>query len=153
ARWLRSRSGTWAGVLVLCLVVLAIIGPSIAPYDPLASSLASRLQAPSVRHLFGTDDLGRDVFSRVLYGARLDFALGLVAVAIGLSVGAVGGLVSGFYGGAADALIMSVTDILLGFPYLLLGLVVVTALGPGMTNAMIAIGVVYIPQYIRLIRS
>jgi peptide/nickel transport system permease protein len=153
ARWRKSRRGVWAGLLVVGLIVLAVVGPWLAPYDPVASSLGSRLQAPSARHLFGTDDLGRDVLSRVLYGARLDFQLGLVSVAIGLSLGTVGGLVSGFYGGAVDALVMGVTDILLGFPYLLLGLVVVTALGPGMTNAMIAIGVVYVPQYIRLIRS
>jgi peptide/nickel transport system permease protein len=138
---------------VVLLVLLAIIGPAIAPYNPIASSLSSRLLAPSVQHPFGTDDLGRDVLSRVLYGARLDFQMGLVAVAIGFGVGALGGLMSGFYGGVVDTIIMGVTDILLAFPYLLLGLVVVTALGTGLTNAMIAIGIVYVPQYVRLIRS
>jgi peptide/nickel transport system permease protein len=138
---------------VVLLVLLAIIGPAIAPYNPIASSLSSRLLAPSAQHPFGTDDLGRDVLSRVLYGARLDFQMGLVAVAIGFGVGALGGLMSGFYGGVVDTIIMGVTDILLAFPYLLLGLVVVTALGTGLTNAMIAIGIVYVPQYVRLIRS
>jgi peptide/nickel transport system permease protein len=152
-RWLRSRTGVWAAAIVVLLVLLAAIGPAIAPYNPIASSLSSRLLAPSVQHPFGTDDLGRDVLSRVLYGARLDFQMGLVAVALGFGFGALGGLVSGFYGGVVDTIIMGVTDILLAFPYLLLGLVVVTALGTGLTNAMIAIGIVYVPQYVRLIRS
>jgi peptide/nickel transport system permease protein len=152
-RWLRGRTGVWAAALIVGMVVLALIGPAIAPYNPIATKLPDRLQPPSSHYLLGTDSLGRDVLSRMLYGTRIDFEMGLISVLIGALIGTAIGLVAGFYAGAVDNVAMGFTDILLAFPYLLLGLLVVTALGPGLTNTMIAVGIVFIPQYVRLVRS
>ena len=137
-----------AGIYVL----LAVIGPYIAPYDPTAMLTLPR-QGPSVEHWFGTDEIGRDLFSRMLVGARTALTVGLVAVSIGLGVGLVVGVTAAYFGGWVDSLLMRLIDILLAFPGLLLALAVITFLGPGLTNTMIAIGIGGIPGYARLVRG
>lgn len=131
---------------------VAIAGPWLAPYDPTAILSAPR-QAPSAEFLMGTDEIGRDLFSRLLYGTRVAFIVAIVATSIGLVVGALLGLIAGYFSGITDSIVMRIVDILLAFPGLLLALAVITILGPGLTNAMIAIGVGGIPEYARLMRG
>jgi len=154
ARALLRRGSVRIGLaLVLCFLALTILAPLVAPYDPTDQDLSNALSAPSLDHLFGADQYGRDVLSRVLFGTR--DALLAIVVADGIALGAGGllGLVAGFVGGAVDAVIMRIVDVLLAFPYLLLALIIVAALGPSLTNALIAIGIVYTPQYARLMRG
>jgi peptide/nickel transport system permease protein len=148
-----SRNGMLGLVIALLVFVLALIGPSIAPYDPLQQDLEVELQAPSWAHWFGTDEFGRDILSRMLHGARFALEVGLIADGISLAIGVSLGLIAGYFGGKADSVIMRLMDVLLAFPYLLLAMMIVAILGPGLRNAMIAIGIVYIPQYTRLVRG
>ncbi|HZV49819.1 MAG TPA: ABC transporter permease [Candidatus Dormibacteraeota bacterium] len=140
-------------VMVAGLVVVALVGPLLAPYNPIAQNLADQLQPPSARHWLGTDQFGRDILSRVLSGARLALLVGLLADAVALFFGSLLGLVAAFSRRWADAVVMRVVDMLLAFPYLLLAMVVIAILGTGLTPAVIAIGVVYVPQFARLVRS
>ncbi len=145
--------GFIAGVSILTAwVLLAIFAPLGAPHDPLATISGAR-EAPSPEFWFGTDRLGRDVFSRVVYGARVSLVLGFISVAIGAALGSALGLVSGYYRGAVDTVLMRMIDAMLAFPGILLALVVIAALGPSITNVMIAVGVSTIPRYARLVRS
>lgn len=139
-------------IVVIFLLVCAF-APLIAPYDPYDQDLMSALAAPSWAHWLGTDQYGRDVASRVLFGAR--YALLTVAIGDGLALalGSTMGLAAGYLGGVTDAVIMRVVDVLLAFPYLLLALIIVAALGPSLLHSLIAIGIVYTPQYARLIRG
>jgi peptide/nickel transport system permease protein len=132
--------------------VIAVFAEQVAPYDPFKTVSGAR-QPPSFEFWFGTDRLGRDVLSRVLYGARISLLLGLISVAMGSIAGSVLGLVSGYYRGWLDTLIMRVTDAMLAFPGILLALVVIAALGPSIQNVMIAVGVATVPRYARLIRG
>jgi peptide/nickel transport system permease protein len=141
------------GTLLVILFLGAILAPVIAPYDPIAVNASDGMLAPSLQHLFGTDDLGRDVFSRVLYGARISLSVGLISVSIGLLVGVSLGLLAGYVGGAVDLFVMRAIDALLAFPALILAISITAALGPQIQNAMIAIGVVAIPAYTRLTRG
>lgn len=149
----RSRSAVAGAIIVTAFVIVAIIAPLIAPYNPIKQNFRIQLEPPSVAHPFGTDEFGRDIFSRVLHGARWALLVGLLADGIALVLGVSLGLIAGFYGRKADTGISWLTDVMLAFPYLLLAMIVVAVLGPGLTNAMIAIGVVYIPQYTRLVRG
>jgi ABC-type dipeptide/oligopeptide/nickel transport system permease subunit len=133
-------------------VAIAVFAAWVAPYDPFITVGGAR-QPPSLEYWFGTDRLGRDVLSRVIFGARSSLVLGFIAVAIGSSVGTVLGLASGYYRGAIDTVTMRLVDAMLAFPGILLALVVIAALGPSITNAMLAVGVSSIPQYARLVRS
>ena len=136
------------------LVGLFLIGLFLVmAHDPLAQNLAERLEAPSPGNWMGTDEFGRDVLSRVLYGARVSLRVGLVAVAISLLFGGFIGLVSGFYGGSLDLLVMRLMDVVLAFPAILLAIAVVAVLGPSLNNAMIAVGITGIPVYARLVRG
>jgi peptide/nickel transport system permease protein len=139
--------------IVLVFLLLTMLAPVVSPYDPTDQDLSNALSPPSLDHLFGADQYGRDVFSRVLYGTR--DALLAIVVADGIALGAGGllGLMAGFLGGAVDAVIMRFVDVLLAFPYFLLALIIVAALGPSLTNALIAIGIVYTPQYARMMRG
>ena len=141
--------------LLLCAILLAGGGGAqwLSPHDPINSDLRLRLQAPGGSHPLGTDWIGRDLLSRLLYGLRLTLAVGLVTVAAGAAVGVGLGLVAGYYGGPLEAVIMRATDLLLAFPYFLLTVVLVAVLGPSLVNAMIAIAVWTVPQYIRLVRA
>jgi peptide/nickel transport system permease protein len=141
------------GGLVLFLALVAIFAPLIARYDPTLVDVQQSLEPPSLRHWFGTDDLGRDVFSRTVYGARVSLLVGFIAVGIGFSVGVSLGLIAGYMGGLVDLLAMRAIDALLAFPALVLAISITAALGPQIQNAMIAIGVVAIPLYTRLTRG
>ncbi len=151
---LLRRGNVRVGIAIVLLFLAAtVLAPAIAPYDPTDQDLSNALSPPSLAHIFGADQYGRDVFSRVVFGTR--DALLAIVVADGIALGAGGllGLIAGFVGGAADAIIMRIVDVLLAFPYLLLALIIVAALGPSLTNALIAIGIVYTPQYARMMRG
>ncbi len=141
------------GGIVLILLLAALLASFVAPYDPIATNVQDSLKGPSLRHLLGTDDLGRDVFSRVVWGSRISLSVGVISVAIGFSVGVSTGLLAGYLGGTFDLLVMRVIDALLAFPALVLAISITAALGPQIQNAMIAIGIVAIPGYTRLTRG
>jgi peptide/nickel transport system permease protein len=142
------------GLAVLALlVVAALAGRALAPYGPNEVDVANRLQGPSPSHLFGTDELGRDVLSRVLVAARASLLVGLVSVGIALTAGVVLGLVAGFYGRWVDDVVMRAMDVLFAFPAILLAIAILAVLGPGVVNVMIAIGVVYTPIFARITRA
>ena len=143
-----------AGSLVLVLFLIALLAPFISPHDPIAVNADNAYLPPlSPSHLLGTDELGRDLFSRGLWGARVSLPVAFVAVAVGLVAGGVIGLISGYFGGVIDLLLMRLVDALLAFPALILAIAMVAALGPDLRNAMIAIGIVAIPVYARLVRA
>ena len=143
-----------AGALVLLLFLVALLAPFISPHDPIAVNADNAYLPPlSPGHALGTDELGRDLLSRMLWGARVSLPVAFVAVAVGLVAGGLIGLVSGYFGGVVDLLLMRLIDALLAFPALILAIAIVAALGPNLTNAMIAIGIVAIPVYARLVRA
>jgi peptide/nickel transport system permease protein len=143
-----------AGALVLLLFLVALLAPLISPHDPIAVNADNAYLPPlSPGHALGTDELGRDLLSRMLWGARVSLPVAFVAVAVGLVAGGLIGLVSGYFGGIVDLLLMRLIDALLAFPALILAIAIVAALGPNLTNAMIAIGIVAIPVYARLVRA
>jgi peptide/nickel transport system permease protein len=143
-----------AGMIISGLVMLtAILAPLLAPYDPLAMSLAVRLQPPSAAHLMGTDHLGRDILSRIIYGARISLEVAVVAVALGTVLGLIAGAAAGFLGGRTDMIIMSVMDAIYAFPAILLALVLVAALGGSLLTVMTAIAIVRIPIFARTVRG
>jgi ABC-type dipeptide/oligopeptide/nickel transport system permease subunit len=139
--------------LLLLLVLLALLAPWIAPHDPIAIDADHARLAPGPGHLLGTDELGRDVLSRVLWGGRISLPVAFVAVGVGLTVGGITGVAAGYRGGATDLLLMRLIDGILAFPALILAIALVAALGPSLRNAMIAIGLVQIPIYARLTRA
>ncbi len=145
-------SAVAAGFLLL-VVLVAIFAPAIAPYDPLRPNLRATMQPPSAEHWFGTDDLGRDVFSRVVYGSRITLRVGLFSALIATVGGLVLGLVSGYVGGFVSQLILRAMDLLLAFPGLLLALVIVATLGASLDNVMIAVGIGSIPIFTRVIHG
>lgn len=149
----RTKDGLAGLVLVLFLVFLAAAAPYVAPSDPLTSHPEVRLQAPSGAHWFGTDDQGRDMLTRVIYGTRISLLGALGIVLIGVAVGTPVGLIAGFFGGWLDEVLMRVTDMFLAFPSLILAMAVAATLGPNTLNAVIAIGVTWWPWYARLVRG
>ncbi len=152
-RFRRNRGAVVGLVLVVALVLIAVLAPTLAPFAPDAQDLRARLRPPSTAHPFGTDEFGRDILSRVLYGARISLFTGLVPVVSGLLVGTTIGLLGGYYRGWLDDVLMRVMDVLLAFPSLLLALAVVGTLGPGLVNAVVAVAIVAVPGYARLARS
>lgn len=148
----RSRITQIAAVIAVLYIAVGVAGPWIAPHGP-TDLVALPRQAPTVEHWFGTDEIGRDIFSRLLYGTSVALTIGFVAVAIGLTFGTVIGLTAAYNGGLVDSVLMRLMDILLAFPGLLLALAVITFLGPGVTNTMIAIGIAGIAGYARLVRG
>jgi len=141
------------GVIIALLIFVAIAAPLVAPYDPTLVDVTTALLPPSLEHPLGTDDLGRDVLSRVIWGSRISLSVGLIAVSIGFLVGVSLGLLAGYVGGLLDLLAMRAIDTLLAFPALLLAIAITAALGPQIQNAMIAIGIVAVPAYTRLTRA
>jgi peptide/nickel transport system permease protein len=142
------------GALVVCMfIVVALLAPVLAPYDPTKNELSKTLLTPCAGHLFGTDELGRDILSRIIYGARLSLLEGLFSVLLALVIGVPLGLVSGYMGGKTDIIIMRLVDILLAFPGVLLAVVIISILGPSLINAMIAVGVYTVPMFARLARG
>ncbi len=152
-RFLRHPGGMLGAFLLVFLIAIAVFAPQVVRHPPLKVNPVERLKPPSTTHWMGTDELGRDVFSRVVYGARISLRLGLVSVAIALSLGLTIGIVAGFFGGRIDAILMRIADVLLAFPSLILALIAVFALGPGLFNAMIAVGIASIPAYARVTRA
>jgi peptide/nickel transport system permease protein len=153
-RGLLKNSGAVIGLVILALlIVAAILAPVLTPFDPVAINPPARLQPPSWEHLLGTDPFGRDLFTRVLYGARISLPVGIIAVVISASIGIGLGLISGFYGRLLDGVIMRVIDVMLAFPGIMLALIVVAILGPNLQNVMIAVGIGGIPRYTRLVRG
>ncbi|PYM91815.1 MAG: peptide ABC transporter permease [Candidatus Rokuibacteriota bacterium] len=152
-RVVRHR-GAVAGLVILgALALLAIGAPWLSPRDPIKTSPRTALHAPGSRYLLGSDQFGRDVASRVLHGARISLVVGLISVSIAVGIGAPVGLVSGYYGGRLDALLMRMIDVLLAFPGILLALAIVSVLTPGLGNVMIAVGLAAVPTYARLVRA
>jgi peptide/nickel transport system permease protein len=153
-RGLRRSPGALVGLAIVVLMVLgALFAPFITHADPLAQDLAHQTLGPSAAHWFGTDKLGRDVFTRVLYGARISIRIGFLAVGIAIVFGTLLGVVAGYFGGKIDDGIMAVVDVMLAFPSIILAIGITTILGPSIDHLMIAVGIVYIPQYARLARS
>ncbi|CAA9578563.1 MAG: ABC transporter, permease protein 2 (cluster 5, nickel/peptides/opines) [uncultured Truepera sp.] len=153
-RRLRGRPLALFGAFVIVFfVALAVFAPQLAPYDPAATDFLAVRQAPSAAYPLGTDDVGRDVLSRVIFGARASLMAGVISVVIAMLLGVPLGLVSGFYGGFVDELIMRFTDALLSFPFLILAVALAASLGPSLQNAMIAIGIASAPTFIRLTRG
>jgi len=153
SRMLRNRISMAGAVLILAVLLVAVLAPLLAPYDPDAVQIRERLQPPSAAHIFGTDELGRDIASRVIYGAQISFYVGLISVGIGLGVGVLIGLIGGYLGGVLDAAFMLLMDIMFAFPTILLALTIVAILGAGLPSAMIAIGIVNIPTFARITRG
>jgi peptide/nickel transport system permease protein len=153
ARFLKRRAAVLGAIVVLAFVALAIAAPLISPYDPIATSWTSIRKPMSAAHWFGTDELGRDVLARVIWGARASLLAGVVSVAIALAIGVPVGLVSGFFGGWIDLILMRITDALLACPFLILAIALAAFLGPNLTNAMIAIGISRTPIFVRLTRG
>jgi peptide/nickel transport system permease protein len=149
----RNRAAIVGGIIVLLFVATAILAPWLSPYQPNEGDLAKRLKAPDRQHLLGTDPLGRDILSRVIFGARISLQIQIVAVMIALFIGTILGMVGGYYGGTFDNLIMRLMDILLAFPGIFLAIAIIAVLGPGLTNLMLAAGVYSIPQFARIVRG
>jgi peptide/nickel transport system permease protein len=143
-----------AGVFVIIVLILAAaFAPLIVPHSPTDQSFLDKLQGPSRNHLMGTDEFGRDTLSRVIYGSRVALRVGLLPVVVALVLGVIAGLVAGYYGGFVDQVIMRLIDILLAFPWLLLAIGIMAVLGPGINNVIIAVGIIYIPAFARIVRS
>jgi peptide/nickel transport system permease protein len=153
-RRLFQRKGAVVGIVVIVtFILLALFAPWILPYDPIAANFALVRKPPSTLHWFGTDELGRDVLVRVIYGARASLMAGVISVGIALSIGVPFGLLSGYRGGFVDALISRITDAMLACPFLILAIALAAFLGPSLGNAMIAIGITTTPIFVRLTRG
>lgn len=152
-RRFRRSPGALVGAAVIAAIVLVAALAPLAAHGPFAQDLALGPQAPSAQHWFGTDKLGRDVFARIVYGARISIRIGFVAVGLAITAGTLVGLIAGYAGGRVEALLMGAMDLMLAFPSIILAIAITTILGPSITNLMIAVGVVYVPQYARLARS
>ena len=154
--WRRLRKNRAAVVgagIVGVFIALAVLAPVLVPYSPIQGALQDRLLPPSTTHWFGTDELGRDLFSRILFGARISLQIQIVAVVLALFVGVVLGSVGGYLGGRADDIIMRCMDVLLAFPSIFLALAIIAALGPGLFNLMLAAGISSIPAFARIVRA
>jgi peptide/nickel transport system permease protein len=152
-RFARHRGALAGGVIALFFATVALLAPWLAPHDPEAVRLGANLRPPSWAHPFGTDSLGRDVLSQTIYGARVSLTIGFVSLALALAGGVPVGALAAWVGGWVDRLTMRVVDVLVSFPTLLLAIIVITVFGPGLVQAMIAIGVAQVPLYARLTRS
>ncbi|WP_247870420.1 ABC transporter permease subunit [Ochrobactrum sp. CGA5] len=152
-RFKKQKVALVALIFIIALVLAAILAPVIAPYDPSAPDYNAVLQGPSGDHWAGTDAYGRDIFSRIIWGARISLAVGFLSVTLGALFGVTLGIVSGFYGGWVDSIIMRICDLLLAFPGILLAIAVIAVLGPGITNVIYAVAIFSIPVFARLARS
>ncbi len=150
---LRNRAAVFGGLLILAYLFTALTAPVLSPGDPSAPNLMASLERPSWKHPLGTDELGRSILGRILYGSRVSLLIAIGVVAVGLLVGVPLGLVSGYYGGKIDFFIQRITDMLLAFPGFLLALALVAILGVGLKNTVISIGISMVPIYIRLVRG
>ena len=151
--WRKSKLTMIGSFVVLFFIIIAIFAPYIAPYDPIAQDLSQRLQPPSSKHLFGTDQFGRDIFSRVIYGSRIAIWIIILVSIISGGIGTLIGVFAGYFGGIVDEVLMRITDMFLAFPSLVLAMAFAAAMGPSLTNTIIAISLVYWTVYARLARA
>lgn len=149
----RNRMALFGLIIVLVLILVALMAPILAPYDPYEMDIKARFSPPTLQHLFGTDNFGRDIFSRILYGARISLQVGIVSVVIGLVIGVLVGAIASFIGGAVDNVVMRLMDAFLAFPSIMLALLLRFVFGPSITSVMIAIAIIRIPVFARTIRS
>lgn len=156
-RLAKNRAAVIGGLLIVFIVLLAFIGPwaitTFTDFRPNATDLGNKLQGPSAAHWFGTDSYGRDIFTRVIFGAKLTLYVGFFSVFIGGVIGVIFGIISGYYGGRIDAIIMRLMDVLLAFPGILLALAIVAVLGGSLTNVIIAVGIFSVPAFARVVRG
>ena len=156
AFWKRLRKNKAAvvgGFFILLFVIVSLIGPLLTTQDPTEVNILNKLESPSAEHWFGTDNFGRDIFTRIIHGMPLTLKVGFVSVALGGSVGVVLGIVSGYYGGRIDTIIMRLMDVLLAFPGILLALAIVSVLGGSLTNVIIAVSLFSVPAFARIVRG
>lgn len=152
--WLRRNLLVGVGlVIILFWFIIVLIGPAIAPFDPLQQNVRDRLQAPAEVHAFGTDELGRDMFSRVLYGARITIPSGIAVIVVGSTLGVIVGAVAGYLGGRWDEILMRIAELFMAFPTIILAMAITAALGPDIRNAILALVIVWWPTYARVIRG
>ncbi|GGK16961.1 peptide ABC transporter substrate-binding protein [Caldalkalibacillus thermarum] len=149
----KNKAAMAGGILIVILVIIALFPSLFATHDPLAQNLQNKLAKPSSEHWLGTDHLGRDIYSRIIYGTQITLYVGFVSVLIGAFFGVLLGIISGYYGGWIDALIMRIMDVLLAFPGILLALAIVSALGPDMINVIIAVAIFAVPTFARIVRG
>lgn len=153
-RAFNTNKASWVGLaLFLSVVILALLAPIIAPHDPIEQNILDRLEGPSAEYWLGTDTFGRDIFSRIIWGARISLAIAIFSIGAALVVGTIIGLLAGYIGGRFDVIVMQIMDVLLAFPGLILGLIVVAMLGPSITNLAIAIAITAIPPFARIARA
>ncbi len=152
-RIFRNRSAQIGSIVLLVLVIASYAAPLFTSKDPNKTAPALALKSPSLEYPMGTDGIGRDNFARFLYGGRLSLRVGLVGITVGALIGITLGLISGYFGGWLDSLLSWFTDVLMAFPDILLALAIIAILGPGITNAMLAIGIAFVPSFMRLTRS
>lgn len=150
---IQNKAAVVGMIIIIVLILIAIFGKYIQPYDPNVGELSQSLQAPSKAHILGTDEQGRDIFSRIIDGTKISLRVGIMAVAFALSIGTVLGAVAGYYGKKIDMIIMRFMDIILAFPSMLLAIAFMAALGRGIDKAIIAISIVTIPEYARIVRG
>jgi peptide/nickel transport system permease protein/dipeptide transport system permease protein len=155
----KNKTGLAGLIIITLFAVAAVFAPLLSPHDPIENALYDQLKPPlweeggATKNLLGTDDLGRDILSRLIYGARVSLTLGMVSVGLALTLGTLLGALAGYYKGWLDNLIMRFMDIILAFPHILLAIVIVAYLGPGLRNAMMAIGIINIPRFARIVRA
>jgi peptide/nickel transport system permease protein len=153
-RAFNANATSWIGLwLFVVIVVMAIVAPWLSSHDPLAQDVTEKLAAPSASHIFGTDEFGRDTWARLVHGARLSLLIGIASTALALVLGSVIGILAGWYGGRLDAFMMQVMDVLLAFPSLILGMIVVAVLGPSLINIILAIALTSIAPFARIARA
>lgn len=160
-RWLRTtvsafnaNKTSWFGlVIVIAVILIAVLAPWLAPHDPVEQDVLNKLQPPFDTYYLGTDYYGRDILSRLLYGARISLTIGIASTVIALVIGSIIGILAGWYGGRLDIIVMQTMDMLLAFPSLILGLILVAMLGPSMTNIIIAIALTSVPSFARIARA
>jgi peptide/nickel transport system permease protein len=152
-RLVRNRGATAGGLVFLLVALIALAAPVLAPHDPVRLNVVESLEPPGARHWLGTDQFGRDVLSRIIYGSRVSVAMGIVAVTISVGAGSILGLLAGFYRGLVDLVVMRLVDVMLAFPGILLALVIIAVLGADLGSAMVAVGISGMPLFIRVVRG
>lgn len=152
-KFMRRKTAVAGFIFIVFILILAVIGPSITPYDPNAYDYNAILAGPSPAHIWGTDEFGRDVFSRIVAGTQLSLGTALTASILGTAGGVVLGLIAGFFGGIVDSIIMRICDVMFAFPSILLAIAIVAIIGPGITNIMIGLAVFTVPSFARIIRG
>lgn len=154
ARLFNANKTSWVGLVVFgAIIFVALAAPLLTSHDPIAQNVARQLQSPSAQHIFGTDEYGRDIWARLIFGARISLLIGIASTVIAMVIGSAIGLIAGWYGGRIDAVVMQIMDALLAFPALILGLIVVAMLGPSTWNIILAIALTSIPPFARIARA